>query len=262
MITIDPQTYIINIPQSYLTFDSGTLYRLDTDQLRKDLKAWEASTQGRWLTKTHDHVTEITVAGTTFARFVVILAPYSIEFQDGQYSVILEGSNNNIFDVQNGILQQNQVQIISNNSAGLVVSNNSNNQSSTWEDNEKKQIRDALGIDGDKHIATGGQLQKKSEYPYNLTIDTKDIIEYTEIGALTQTINNNSFNTTINESSFTFTQSTTAITWNISHNLGKYPNVVVIDDEGDVTVGEINYVDINELTLTFSEATSGTAYLN
>lgn len=40
---------------------------------------------------------------------------------------------------------------------------------------ELKQLRDALGIDGDKSVARDGQLQKKSEYPYNSTIDTNNI---------------------------------------------------------------------------------------
>jgi len=37
------------------------------------------------------------------------------------YSVRLAGSNNNLFDIENGVLQQNQVQIIAQNSAGLIV---------------------------------------------------------------------------------------------------------------------------------------------
>lgn len=44
-----------------------------------------------------------------------------------------------------------------------------------WSEREKMQIRDAQGIDGDKMVARNGQLQKKSEYPYNETIDTKNI---------------------------------------------------------------------------------------
>jgi hypothetical protein len=94
---------------------------MDTDQFRKDLKAWEANlTGGSYLLKTHLHNTEVTVAGTTFARAVEIIAPYSVEFEDGQYTIILEGSNNNIFDVASGILVQNQVQVIPTNSAGLI----------------------------------------------------------------------------------------------------------------------------------------------
>ena len=45
----------------------------------------------------------------------------SITFEDGQYSVRLAGSNNNFFDVENGILNQNQVQVIPGNAAGLIV---------------------------------------------------------------------------------------------------------------------------------------------
>jgi hypothetical protein len=39
---------------------------------------------------------------------------------------------------------------------------------------ELMQLRDALGLDGDKRVAKGGQLQKKSEAPYNNTIDTNE----------------------------------------------------------------------------------------
>lgn len=42
-------------------------------------------------------------------------------------------------------------------------------------DIELMQLRDALGIDGDKILAKGGQLQKKSESPYNDIIDTTNI---------------------------------------------------------------------------------------
>lgn len=120
-LSIDPLTSIISIPKADLTLISGTIYEMDTDQFRLDLKAWEASVEGIAFLKTHDHSTEVTVAGTTFARSVEILLPYSVEFEDGQYTVILKGSNNNIFDVENAILEQNQVQIIPSNAAGLIV---------------------------------------------------------------------------------------------------------------------------------------------
>lgn len=124
-ISVDPQTFIITIPQSDLTLVSGTIYELDTDWFRLALKAWEWSGDGTsggiTFLKTHTHNTEVTVAGTTYARAIIILPPYSVKFEDGQYTVILTGSNNNIFDVANGILEQNQVQVISTNSAGLIT---------------------------------------------------------------------------------------------------------------------------------------------
>lgn len=119
-VSINWPTGVISVPQADLTLVSGTIYSMDTDQFRLDLKALEASVDGMGFLKTHIHNTEVTVAGTTFARALEILLPYSVEFEDGQYTVILQGSNNNIFDVASGILVQNQVQIISTNSAGLI----------------------------------------------------------------------------------------------------------------------------------------------
>jgi len=122
-ISIDwGNTNIISIPQSYLSLISGTIYQLDTETFREDLKDLEDDEAGMPFPDTHIHNTEVTVAGTIFARTIEILSPYSVEFEDGQYTVILVGSNNNIFDVANGILVQNQVQVISTNSAGLIVS--------------------------------------------------------------------------------------------------------------------------------------------
>jgi hypothetical protein len=120
-LSVNPSTLVITIPQADLTWVSGTIYSLDTDAFRLELKAWEYSAEGIVQLVTHTHNTEVTVAGTTFARTIEILPPYSITFEDGQYTVILEGSNNNIFDVANSILNQNQVQIIPTNSAGLIV---------------------------------------------------------------------------------------------------------------------------------------------
>jgi len=120
-ISINPLTHVIHIPKSDLTLVSGTLYTHDTNAFRLELKSWEDSGEGIVQLKTHLHSTEVTVAGTTYARAVIILPPYSIEYEDGQYSVILQGSNNNIFDIASGILVQNQVQVIPTNAAGLIV---------------------------------------------------------------------------------------------------------------------------------------------
>ena len=51
-------------------------------------------------------------------------------------------------------------------------------------------------------------------------------------------------------------------TWVITHNLGFYPNVTVIDSGGSEVEGDIVYQGLNVLTLTFSAAFSGVAYLS
>lgn len=61
---------------------------------------------------------------------------------------------------------------------------------------------------------------------------------------------------------FVHTQSVATSTWPITHNLEKYPSVTVVDFQDRVIVGNIQYTSNNELTLTFSSAFSGKAYLN
>jgi len=58
------------------------------------------------------------------------------------------------------------------------------------------------------------------------------------------------------------TQGTSAAVWNISHYLGWYPNVTVQDSGGSIVEGEITYTSSNALTVTFSGAFSGDAYLS
>ncbi len=57
-------------------------------------------------------------------------------------------------------------------------------------------------------------------------------------------------------------QSTPASSWTIAHNLGKRPSVSVVDSAGTNIVGDFEYVDDNNCTLTFSSSFSGEAYLN
>ena len=113
-------TKIITIPQADLTPVTGTLYELDTDWFRLQLKALEDDDWGMAHSDTHDHNTSYTVVGVTYARKVEVINGYSVTFENGSYSVRLSGSNNNIFDVENGILNQNTVQVIAQNSAGLI----------------------------------------------------------------------------------------------------------------------------------------------
>ena len=120
-LTLDPATRLISVPQSDLTLVTGTLYSMDTDQFRKDVMDLLASEDYIWMADAYIHNTEVTVAGVTYARTLEFINGYSVQFTpNSAWSVRLEGSNNNIFDVENGILVQNQVQVIPTNSAGLI----------------------------------------------------------------------------------------------------------------------------------------------
>lgn len=59
-----------------------------------------------------------------------------------------------------------------------------------------------------------------------------------------------------------FEQAESSDVWLIVHNLGFMPNVTVIDSAGNRCIGDIEYVDINTVKLTFSAPFSGKAYLS
>ena len=61
---------------------------------------------------------------------------------------------------------------------------------------------------------------------------------------------------------FVFNQNAPATSWNIQHNLGKFPSITVIDTGDTVVTGQYEYKDNNNVTLTFSAAFAGKAYLN
>lgn len=51
-------------------------------------------------------------------------------------------------------------------------------------------------------------------------------------------------------------------TWEIEHNLNKFPSVTVIDSAGNEVIGEVIYTDTNHVILKFSGEFKGTATLN
>lgn len=61
---------------------------------------------------------------------------------------------------------------------------------------------------------------------------------------------------------YTHTQGVASNTWVVNHNLSFYPNVTVQDSAGTIYEGEITYNSSGSLTLTFSSAFSGTAFLS
>lgn len=158
-ITVNWPTGVITIPKADLTLVSGTLYELDTDWLRLQLKDLEDDAAGMPWPDTHRHNTEVTVAGVTFARTFEIINGYSIQFEDGAYSVRLVGSNNNLFDVEAGILVQNQVQVIPGNSAGLITKETGTSGLTAQESAELSLIRKL--IDADRVLVDGdtGNMQ-------------------------------------------------------------------------------------------------------
>lgn len=59
-----------------------------------------------------------------------------------------------------------------------------------------------------------------------------------------------------------YTQSLPSTEWNIAHTLGFVPNIVIVDTEGIVVEGLLEYVSATQIRATFSEPIAGTAYLS
>tara|TARA_R110002126_G_scaffold50551_9_gene139275 strand:- start:179 stop:1315 length:1137 start_codon:yes stop_codon:yes gene_type:complete len=57
-------------------------------------------------------------------------------------------------------------------------------------------------------------------------------------------------------------QGVVSAVWTIQHNLNKYPAIVAVDSAKSVVTGAIDYIDLNNITITFNAAFSGEAYLN
>lgn len=57
-------------------------------------------------------------------------------------------------------------------------------------------------------------------------------------------------------------QGVAANVWTINHNMNCYPSVTVVDSAKSTVVGEVQYINTNTLTVTFTAAFKGIAYLN
>lgn len=147
-ISIDYNTYEIYIPQSYLDPLGGDLYELDVEQLRLDLIDWEDNEDGIFMPRTHNHNTESTVAGATYARSIEIISPYTIIFEDtgSPYTITCTGANHNISEVTN--FSGSEICLVVNNAAGLIV----------------------------KEVGTSGLTEEESAQLANISGDTDTII--------------------------------------------------------------------------------------
>ena len=66
----------------------------------------------------------------------------------------------------------------------------------------------------------------------------------------------------VNDKNYLHIQSVASNEWIINHNLNKYPSVSVIDSAENEVIGEVEYIDTNNLKLKFAGSFSGKATLN
>lgn len=61
---------------------------------------------------------------------------------------------------------------------------------------------------------------------------------------------------------YVHTQSVPSASWTVNHGLGTYPSVSVVDSAGNTIISDVRYDTASSLTVTFSAAFAGKAYLN
>jgi hypothetical protein len=67
---------------------------------------------------------------------------------------------------------------------------------------------------------------------------------------------------TSTDKNFVFTQGSPSSVWTVSHGLDKFPSVSVVDSANNEVEGDVHFIDVNNLTITFSSSFAGKAYLN
>lgn len=114
-------------------------------------------------------------------------------------------------------------------------------------------IQGTRGAQGIQGIQGGGvSLQDVQEAIQGSSIGTTD--------DLSEGVTNKYF--TVGRVSYEHMQDVVNSTWTVTHNLGFKPNVTVQDSAGTIYEGEISYINLDSLTITFSAAFSGKAYLS
>lgn len=64
------------------------------------------------------------------------------------------------------------------------------------------------------------------------------------------------------DKTYVFTQNTASKEWNITHNLNKYPSVIIVDPDFVQVIADVQYVNVNTVKIKFSQNFAGKAFLN
>lgn len=61
---------------------------------------------------------------------------------------------------------------------------------------------------------------------------------------------------------YTHNQLVSSSTWTITHNMGFFPSVTVIDSGNNTVIGNVTYISENQLSVSFNATFGGKAYLS
>lgn len=129
--TVTP--WLITIPLSDLTLDSGTKYKLTADDFWKLLREYSYSPEGVISPIIY---TRIAATAATPSITEINEDYYALQFEDGAYSVNIINGNTNIRDVE----VKNQVSVNTNNNTGFV------DTLEFWKDSRALTVGKFLGL--------------------------------------------------------------------------------------------------------------------
>lgn len=108
---------------------------------------------------------------------------------------------------------------------------------------------DTLGINGDFYLDVAFEDGRPKYHLYGPKDNDVWPEEYVDLFTLPESVH-------------VHTQNTPSNSWTIDHNLGFFPNVTVVDSGETQVEGSVIYNNINRVTIEFSTAFAGKAYLS
>lgn len=108
---------------------------------------------------------------------------------------------------------------------------------------------------------TTTQLTQISQ-AYDKTVLGIDISQTETDRTVTLTYRDNTTIADLYKHSHIHTQTVASAVWSVTHNLGKYPSVSVIDSANEEVIGEVEHIDSNLLNIKFTAVFSGKAFIN
>jgi hypothetical protein len=61
---------------------------------------------------------------------------------------------------------------------------------------------------------------------------------------------------------FTYRQLSPALVWTVTHTLGKYPSVTIVDSADTIVYGDVQYINNAQIIITMSAPFAGSVFLN
>ena len=136
------------------------------------------------------------------------------------------------------------------NDAGIIVYDTTLKLVYSWDGNQWDQV--SLS---DSQLAQIAEAFNKTVVDITVTADNENrtiILTYRDTLSIQDTY----------KFSHIHTQTVSSSTWNITHNLNKYPSVSIVDSSNEEVIGEVEYINSNSLTVKFSAPFSGKAFVN